>query len=37
MELVKSVKDILENAKRFDKYIESGNSDEKELAIMSCT
>ena len=33
MELVKSVKDILENAKRFDKYIESGNSDEKELAI----
>ena len=33
MELVKSVKDILENAKRFDKYIESGSSDEKELAI----
>lgn len=33
MELVKSIKDILENAKRFDNYIESGNSDEKEFVI----
>ena len=33
MELVKSIKDILENAKRFDNYLECGNSNEKEFAI----
>jgi len=33
MELVKNVKEIIENAKRFDYYIECGNSDEKEFAI----
>ena len=35
MELVKNINDIIENAKRFDNYIESGNPDEKEFAI-SC-
>ena len=33
MELVKNVKEIIENAKRFDYYIECGNSDEKEFSI----
>ncbi len=33
MELVKSIKDIIENAKRFDEYIECGKPDEKEFAI----
>lgn len=33
MELVKSINDILENAKRFDNYLECGNSNEKEFAI----
>ena len=33
MELVKNINDIIENAKRFDNYLESGKSDEKEFAI----
>lgn len=33
MELVKNLNDILENAKRFDNYLQKGNYAEKEFAL----